>query len=71
MKKANLWELVNKEAGNVIKSIENGEVKTRKDYNDYLESVYHWNIANAIETVISAYLTVNGIEIPWNDEENA
>lgn len=71
MKKANLWELVNKEAGNVIKSIENGEVKTRKDYNDYLESVYHWNIANAIETVVGAYLAVNGIEIPWNDEENA
>ena len=30
MKKANAWDLVNKEAGAIISSIEKGEIKTQK-----------------------------------------
>lgn len=68
MKKTNVWELVNKEAESVIKSIEKGEIKTRKESNEYLESVYNWKISDAIESIINVYLSVNNIEIPWDYE---
>ena len=68
MKKTNVWELVNKEAESVIKSIEKGEIKTRKECNEYLESVYNWKISDAIESIINVYLGVNNIDIPWDYE---
>lgn len=69
MKKANVWELVNKEAESVIKSIEKGEIKTRKEFNEYLESVYNWKISEAIESIINVYLGINNIDIPWDYEK--
>ena len=68
MKKANVWELVNKEAESVIKSIEKGEIKTRKEFKEYLESVYNWKISDAIESIINVYLGVNNFDIPWDYE---
>lgn len=68
MKKANVWELVNKEAESVIKSIEKGEIKTRKEFNEYLESVYNWKISESIESIINVYLGINNIDIPWDNE---
>ena len=68
MKKTNVWELVNKEAESVIKSIEKGEIKTRKEFKEYLESVYNWKISDAIESIINVYLGVNNFEIPWDYE---
>ena len=38
MKKANVWEIVNKEVESIIKGIEKGEIKTRKEYNEYINS---------------------------------
>ena len=68
MKKTNVWELVNKEAESVIKSIEKGEIKTRKEFNEYLESVYNWKISEAIESIINVYLGINSVDIPWDYE---
>ena len=68
MKKTNVWELVNKEAESVIKSIEKGEIKTRKEFKEYLESVYNWKISDAIESIINVYLGVINFDIPWDYE---
>ena len=68
MKKTNVWELVNKEAGNIISAIEKGEIKTRKEYHDYLDTVYNWKIYDAIETIVGAYLSINHVEMNWDSE---
>lgn len=68
MKKTNVWELVNKEAESVIKSIEKGEIKTRKEYCDYLETIYNWRMSDAIKSIIDIYIGLNNIEIPWDIE---
>lgn len=68
MKKANVWELVNKEAENIIKAIEKGEVKTRKEFSDYLDAVYNWKIAGAVVNIVDTYTSVNNIEMPWDNE---
>ena len=68
MKKANVWELVNKEAEAIIKAIEKGEIKTRKEYHDYLNDIYNWNISDHIETMVGVYLIINNIDIAWDNE---
>ena len=65
MTKTNVWETVNKEAATIIKSIEKGEVKTRKEYCDYLDTLYNWRVSEAITSIVSAYLSINNIEMPW------
>lgn len=69
MKKVNVWELVNKEAAYIINCIENGEVKTRKEYSEYLESVYNWKISEPIGNIVDVYLSINNIDIPWDNEQ--
>lgn len=68
MKKSNVWELVNKEAGTIISAIEKGEIKTRKEYHDYLEAVYNWKISDAIESIVALYISINHVEIDWDNE---
>lgn len=68
MKKANIWELVSKEAESIIKAIEKGEIKTRKEYNEYLQTVYNWKMSDAIESIVTVYIGINNIEIPWDIE---
>ena len=68
MKKTNVWELVNKEAEYIIKAIEKGEINTRKEYHDYLELVYNWRIVDAIKSIVSVYMGINNIEMPWDNE---
>ena len=69
MTKINVWELVNKEADVIIKAIENGEIKTRKEYSEYLESVYNWKISGFIGNIVNVYLGINDIDIPWVNEQ--
>lgn len=69
MKKTNVWELVNKEANAVIKAIENGEIKTRKEYSDYLDYLYNWKISESIANIVSVYLSISDIDIPWVNEQ--
>ena len=68
MKKANVWDLVTKEANVIIKGIEKGEFKTHKEYCDYLEMIYNWRMSDAIKSIINIYIGVNNIEIPWDIE---
>ena len=68
MKKTNVWDLVNKEAGTIISAIEKGEIKTRKEYHDYLDMVYNWKISDAIESIVAMYLSINHVEIDWDNE---
>lgn len=67
MKKTNVCELVNKEVETIISAIENGEIKTRKEYHEYLESIYNWKMCDAIESVISVYMMVNNIDMEWEN----
>ena len=68
MTRVNVWELVNKEAENIIKAIEKGEVKTRKEFSDYLDAVYNWKIAGSVANIVDVYISVNNIDIPWDIE---
>ena len=68
MTKINVWELVNKEAANIIKAIERGEINTRKEYHDYLEAVYNWRMSDAIISIVGIYISVNNIEMSWDYE---
>ena len=68
MKKTNVWELVNKEADVIIKGIEKGEIKTRKEFQDYLGKVYNWRISDAISSIVDIYTSINEIKIPWDYE---
>ena len=69
MEKVNVLEIVNKEAESIIRAIEKGEIKTRKEYNDYISSVYNWDISSAIDRFIGVYLGVNNIYMPWDNEQ--
>lgn len=70
MTKINVWELVNKEAANIIKGIEKGEIKTRREFHECLETVYNWKMIDAIDTIVGVYTNMNCLEIPWdNDKE--
>ena len=68
MKKANVWNVVNNESQSIINAIEKGEITTQKEYHEYLDMLYSWKIYNAIVTIVSVYLDVNKVEIPWGDE---
>ena len=68
MKKTNVLDLVNKEAGNIISAIENGEIKTRKEYHEYLGLIYDWKMVDAIESVISVHMMVNNIDMEWENQ---
>lgn len=67
MEKTNVLDLINKEAGNIISAIEKGEIKTRKEYHEYLELIYNWKMCDAIEAVISVYMMVNNIDMEWEN----
>lgn len=73
MKKANAWAIVNKEAENIISAIEKGEIKTQKEYHEYLNSIYNWEISDHIETIVGVYLRLNNVDIVWDNDttENA
>ena len=68
MTKINVWELVNKEADNIIKAIEKGEIKTRKQFHVYLDTVYNWKMSDSIVSIVGVYLSINNIEMAWDDE---
>lgn len=68
MKKTNVWDLVKKESDAIIGGIEKGEIKTRKEYHDYLDTVYNWKISDAIESIVGVYLSINHVEMNWDNE---
>ena len=68
MTKINVWELINKEAASIIKAIEKGEIKTIKEYHDYIDNVYNWRTSEAIQSIVNVYLRINNIEMAWDGE---
>lgn len=68
MKKANVWDIVNKEAESIINGIEKGEITTQQEYHEYIDMIYSWKIYNAIMNIVSVYIDVNKVEIPWDNE---
>lgn len=68
MKNSNVWEIINNESESIIKAIEKGEIKTQREYHNYLDKVYSWKVYNAIVTIVSIYIDINSVEIPWDDD---
>lgn len=68
MKKSNVWEIISKESEYIITAIEKGEIKTQKEYHEYLDKVYSWKVYNAIVNIVSVYIDINCVEIPWGDD---
>ena len=68
MKKTNVWELVKKESDIIIRAIENGEVHTLKEIQDYLDPVYSWNFSTSVMSIVSTYTSINNIEMPWDNQ---
>ena len=68
MKKSNAWEVVKNEAESIIKAIERGEFKTRKEYDEYLQSIYNFDVTFAVNSVVNAYISINHVEMPWDNE---
>ena len=68
MKKTNAWELAKKEADAIINGIENGEFHTMKEINDYLTNIYSWNFSACVMNIVNAYISLNNIEMPWDNE---
>ena len=68
MKKRNVWELVKKEAESIINEIENGEFHTMKEIDDNLNQVYSWKFTSDVMSIVNVYMSVNNIELPWDNE---
>ena len=68
MTKINVWELVKKEADAIINGVENGEFHTMKEINDYLTNIYSWNFSACVMNIVNAYISLNNIEMPWDNE---
>ena len=68
MTKIDVWELVKKEAETIIRAIENDEVYTLKEIKDYLDSVYSWEFRENVMTIVNLYMSINKVEMPWDNE---
>ena len=68
MTKIDVWELVKKEAETIIRAIENDEVYTLKEIQDYLDSVYSWKFREDVMTIVNLYMSINKVEMPWDNE---
>ena len=68
MTKIDVWELVKKEAETIIRAIENDEVYTLKEIQDYLDSVYSWKFSENVMTIVNLYMSINKVEMPWDNE---
>ena len=68
MTKVNVWDLAKKEANIIIKAIENDEVHTLKEIQDYLNVVYSWNFSMNVMSIVNVYTSLNNIELPWDNE---
>lgn len=68
MTKIDVWEIVKKEAETIIRAIENDEVYTLKEIQDYLDSVYSWDVRASVMSIVNVYISLNNVEMPWDNE---
>lgn len=69
MKKTNVWEIIKAEADTIIKAIEKGEIKCRTEMTEYANDLYNYRVAEAITSIVDAYLIYYHINLPYSMDE--
>ena len=69
MKKTNVWEIIKAESDTIIKDIEKGEIKCRREMTEYANDLYNYRVADAITSIVDAYLIYYNINIPYSMDE--
>ena len=69
MKKANAWEIIKTESDTIIKAIEKGEIKCRKEMVECAGELYNYRVAEAIAAIVDAYIIFYNINLPYSTDE--
>ena len=69
MKKTNAWEIIKAESDTIIKSIEKGEIKCRREMTEYENDLYNYRVAEAITSIVDAYMLYYNISLPYSIDE--
>ena len=69
MKKTNAWEIIKAESDTIIKAIEKGEIKCRKEMAEYANDLYNYRVAAAITSIVDAYVIYYNINLPYSIDE--
>ena len=69
MKKTNAWEIIKAESDAIIKAIEKGEIKCRKEMDECVGELYNYRVAEAIAAIVDAYLIFYNINLPYSADE--
>lgn len=69
MKKTNAWEIIKAESDTIIKAIEKGEIKCRKEVTEYVNDLYNYRVADAITSIVDAYVIYYNINLPYSIDE--
>ena len=69
MKKTNAWEIIKAESDSIIKAIEKGEIKCRKEMTEYTNDLYNYRVAEAITSIVDAYVIYYNISLPYSIDE--
>ena len=69
MKKANAWEIIKAESDTIIKAIEKGEIKCRKEMVECAGELYNYRVAEAITSIVDAYVIYYNISLPYSIDE--
>ena len=69
MKKTNVWGIIKDESETIIKAIEKGEIKCKKEMAEYVTDLYNYRVADAITSVVDAYVIYYNINLPYSIDE--
>ena len=69
MKKINAWEIIKTESESIIKAIEKGEIKCMKEMTEYANDLYNYRVAEAITSIVDAYIIYYNISLPYSVDE--
>lgn len=69
MKKTNVWEIIKAESDTIIKAIEKGEIKCRREMTEYADDLYNYRVAEAITSIVDAYIICYNINLPYSMDE--
>ena len=69
MKKTNAWEIIKAESETIIKAIEKGEIKCRREMTEYANDLYNYRVAEAITSIVDAYMIYHNVSLPYSIDE--
>ena len=69
MKKTNVWEIIKSESDTIIKAIEKGEIKCRREMTEYVNDLYNYRVAEAITSIVDSYMIYYNISLPYSIDE--